>query len=298
LRLRSTAKDRSTGVKLRRVFAAALVVLAAGCSSVRIGYNNADTFLLYTLDNYLDLSGQQQQLVRDRLRTLLAWHRATQLRGSTDVSDGASKRLESRVSGEEIYALNLEMNRRLVLIGDQAAPDLAALALTLRQTQLDRFARKLAEDDAKVRREAARKGSLEQRLKRSVERTEEWFGSVSPRQLELIRNELATRPDSEDWWLHEREQRRADLLKVLQRIHTEQPTEHEAARWLREYFARIAEPQEPERRTRMTEFRHGNAELIAALINASSAEQKAVLVKKLHGYAEDFATLAAATGRG
>jgi len=273
------------------------VVLAAGCSSVRIGYNNADTFLLYTLDNYLDLSGQQQQLVRDRLRTLLAWHRATQLRGYSDVIEGASKRLESRVSGEEIYALNLEMNRRLVLIGDQAAPDLAALALTLRQTQLDRFARKLAEDDAKVRREAARKGSLEHRVKRSVERTEEWFGSVSPRQLELIRNELATRPDSEDWWLHEREQRRADLLKVLQRIHTEQPTEQEAARWLREYFARIAEPQEPERRARMTEFRHGNAELIAALINASSAEQKAVLVKKLHSYAEDFATLAAATGR-
>jgi len=292
----SRAKDRSTGVTLRTVFALALFAIAAGCSSVRVGYNNADTLLLYTLDNYLDLNRSQQQLARDRFRVLLAWHRSTQLHGYADLIEAAGKRIDGRVAADEVLALNLEMNRRLVAVGEQAAPDVAALALTLQPAQLDRFARKLAEDNTKTRREeAGRKRSFEHRTKRGIERAEEWFGSVSPRQEELIRNALAERPDSEDWWIHERELRRSDLLALLRRIHAEQPAVDEAARWMREYFAVLTEPRDPERRARMHEFRRGNAELIATLVNTASPEQKATLLKKLHGYAEDFTALASVT---
>lgn len=290
------AKDRSTGVTLRRWFALALCVAAAACSSVRLGYNNADTLLLYTLDTYLDLNEQQEELVRERMRVLLAWHRATQVRGYAEFLEAAGKRLDNRVSSDEIFAFNVEMNRRLVMLGDRAAPDLAALALTLQPAQLERFARKLADDDSKNRREAGATGakrSLERRAKRNTERAEEWFGSVTPQQHELIRAALATRPDGEDFWVREREQRRQDLLRVLQRIQSERPATDEAARWLRDYFARLAEPTDGERRARMDEYRHANAELIASLVNAATPEQKAVLHKKLHGYAEDFASLAA-----
>jgi hypothetical protein len=267
---------------------------------VRIGYNNADTLLLYTLDNYLDLTGAQQQLVRDRLRVLLAWHRETQLRGYAELIEAARERVEERVGADEVFAFNLEMNRRLVRVGEQAAPDLAALALTLQPAQLDRFAKKLAEDNAKSRRESAIAGgkrSFEQREQKSLERAREWFGSVSPEQHELIHRTLVARPEGEDWWVHESEQRRNDLLVVLQRIQAQRPPAGEAAEWLREYFARLAEPQDPDRRTHMTEYRRGNAELIAGLINAATPEQKSVLLKKLNGYADDFAALAAADRR-
>jgi len=292
----SRARDRSTGVKLRTVFALALLTIASGCSSVRVGYNNADTLLLYSLDKYLDLNRPQQQLVRDRVRVLLAWHRSTQLHGYADLIEAAGKRIEGHVAADDVLALNLEMNRRLVAVGEQAAPDVAALALTLHPVQLDRFARKLAEDNIKTRREeSGSKRSFEHRTKRGIERAEEWFGSVSPRQEELIRDTLAARPDSEDWWVHERELRRSDLLALLRRIQAEQPTVDEAARWMREYFAMLAEPHDPARRARMHEFRRGNAELIAALINTASPDQKAALLKKLHGYAEDFTALASVT---
>ena len=292
----SRAKDRSTGVKLRTVFALALLAIAAGCSSVRVGYNNADTLLLYSLDKYLDLNRPQQQLVRDRVRVLLAWHRSTQLHGYADLIEAAGKRIEGHVAADDVLALNLEMNRRLVAVGEQAAPDVAALALTLQPAQLDRFANKLAEDNIKTRREeSGRKRSFEHRTRRGIERAEEWFGSVSPRQEDLIRDTLAARPDSEDWWVQERELRRSDLLALLRRIQAEQPTVDEAARWMREYFAMLAEPHDPARRARMHEFRRGNAELIAALINTASPDQKTTLLKKLHGYAEDFTALASVT---
>jgi len=279
---------------------ATAITFGAGCSSLRLGYNNADTFLLHTLDNYLDLNGKQQQLARDRLRVLLAWHRETQLRGYAELVEAAGKRVEAHVGADEVFAFNLEMNRRLVRIGDQAAPDFAALALTLQPVQLDRFEKKLAEDNAKSRRESAITGgkrSLEHREQKSLERAREWFGSVSREQRELIHRTLVARTEGEDWWVHESEQRRSDLLALLHRIQAQRPPVDEAAAWLREYFARLADPHDPDRRTHMTEYRRGNAELIAGLINTATSEQKSVLLNKLTGYADDFAALAAADKR-
>jgi len=299
----SRARNRNTGERLRRAFAlafAAAITFAAGCSSLRLGYNNADTLLLHTLDNYLDLNGQQQQLARDRLRVLLAWHRETLLRGYAELVEAAGKRVEARVGADEVFAFNLEMNRRLVRVGDQAAPDLAALALTLQPAQLDRFEKKLAEDNAKSRRESGITGgkrSLEHREQKSLERAREWFGSVSGEQRELIHRALVARTEGEDWWVHESEQRRSDLLALLHRIQAQRPPVDEAAAWLREYFARLAEPRDPDRRARMADYRRGNAELIAGLINTATPEQKSVLLQKLTGYADDFAALAAADKR-
>ena len=66
---------------------------------------------------------------------------------------------------------------------------------------------------------------------------------------------------------------------------------------MHEYFAFLTDPQDPQRRARMNEYRRGNAELIAALVNVASTQQKAVLIKKLQGYSEDFAALAADTSK-
>ena len=268
---------------------------------MRVGYNTADTLLLYTFDKYFDLNGSQQTQLREKIRALLAWHRATQLRGYADLLEAASKQVEGHVAADDVLAFNLEMNRRLVLIGDRAAPDLATLALSLETPQVERFATKLADDNAKTRREAMAsdgRHSLEQREKRGVERAEEWFGYVSPQQLALIREALATRPDSDAWWQYEREQRRSDLLHLVRQIQSERPSNEEGARRLRDYFAHLAEPADAERRARMAEYRRGNAELIAALIDAASAEQKATLLKKLRGYADDCLNLAASAARG
>ena len=297
----SRAKDRSTGALVRWIFALALVAVAAACSSVRVGYNSADTLLLYTFDRYFDLDAPQQTLLREKIRALVAWHRATQLRGYADLLEAASRQVEGHIAADDVLAFNLEMNRRLVLIGDHAAPGLATLALSLEPFQVERFATKLADDDAKMRREVSAsdgRPSLERREKHGVERAEEWFGSVSPQQLALIRQALATRPDSDEWWQYEREQRRSDLLHLVQQIQFERPSIEEGARRLRDYFAHLAEPADAERRARMAEYRRGNAELIAALINAASAEQKATLLKKLRGYADDCLTLAASAARG
>ena len=60
---------------------AGLLVLAllAGCSANRFLYNRADTFVRWAVDDYVDLTSEQQQRFDDNLDVLLDWHRRAEL---------------------------------------------------------------------------------------------------------------------------------------------------------------------------------------------------------------------------
>lgn len=295
------ASNRSTGLRAHRLAAIALLALVAACSTLKLGYNNADSLLVFALDSYFDLDDEQERLARERARTIVAWHRATQLRDYVELIETAGRRLETHIGADEVLAYYAEMNRRMLAIGERSAPDLAALALTLTPAQIAHFADKLAQDSAKARRQMERdggRGALEARVKTAVGRVKDWFGSVTPEQERLIRASLAQRPGGHAWWMAERERRQRELIDILQRIVAERPAPEQAARWFEQYFARLTQPADPERHAELQRFRLGNAELIASLINAASPAQKRALLKKLRGYAEDFTTLAASGARG
>jgi hypothetical protein len=272
-------------------------LLLGACSAMRIGYNNADSLIVFSLDDYLDLSSEQSDLARERAGALMNWHRSTQLRDYAQVIDAARARIEGPVTASEVLTFNEALNNRLAAVGDQAAPDLAQLALTLSQAQLDRLTRKLTSDTSKARRELVKfagKETIDDRVKRYAERVEDWFGSVSPAQREVLRSALLQRPAAAEWWIDERERRQRELIRVLRRIQSEQPSTAVATTWLRGYFAELRSSSDAQRRAKMEEFRRTNAELIATLINSASPAQRAHLSAKLGGYAEDFSALAEA----
>ncbi|HEU0202525.1 MAG TPA: DUF6279 family lipoprotein, partial [Burkholderiaceae bacterium] len=268
--------------------------------SVRLGYNNADTLVLYLLNSYLDLDETQQRVARDGTRALLDWHRRSQLAEYVTFIDSAQVQLEGPVAPRQVLAFTLGFNQRLAAIGEQAAPTIAALALTLQPEQLERLEKKLAQDLKKARREVVRYSggdAVGERTRIYAERVENWFGSVSDAQLALIRESLATRTGGDQWWLEERAQRQRELLVLARRIQDEQPTAETAAQWVREYLVTLREPPTPERRARIEAWRLGNAELVTQLVNTADAEQKRHLLGKLRGYAEDFNALATEANR-
>jgi hypothetical protein len=298
-RARVLAATASLGGHARRFLLVSVAVLLAACSQLKLGYDNADTLLAYSLDSYLDLDDEQQRLANERIGALHRWHRATQLPGYVQLLDDAQKKVAGPVSAADVIEFNAGIRRSLAAIGEQAAPDLARLALTLKPAQVDRLAGKLARDTSKARRELvgfAGAESLEQRVERYCDRAEDWFGSVSRAQRELIRTSLARRPDTQEAWLQEREHRQRELVAVIARIRAEQPRPEVATAWLREYFAQLAEPGDPARRARLAQVREGNAELVARLINSATPAQRAALKKKLLGYVDDLGALAAKAG--
>lgn len=296
--------NRSTGIARRwpgggawRCLWLTLFVLTiAACSSLRLGYNNADTLLLYMLNSYLDLDDSQQQLAREGTRALLDWHRGSQLTEYARFIDDAQAQLERPVEPRQVLTFTLGFNERLATIGEQAAPTLARLALTLRPEQLERLEKKLAQDLRKARRELVRHSganAIGERTRLYAERAEDWFGSVSEAQRALIRASLAARSGGDQWWLEEKALRQRELLALARRLQQEQPAVEVGAQWVREYLVSLREPPAPERWMQIEAWRLGNAELVAQLVNSADAEQKRYLLEKLRGYAEDFSALAA-----
>ena len=299
---RLPSRPTALGRHARRFVAVSSLLLVAACSSIKLGYNNADTLLVYALDSYLDLDDRQSELARERVRTLMAWHRSTQLAGYAQLMDDAQRRFATSaapVAADEVLALQAEMNARIARVADQAAPDIALLATTLTPAQIDRMADKLAADAAKAQREAAKPGAqdIDARVKRYADRARDWLGALSPAQREIVRASLAARPDGNAFWQVESERRRELLLSLLRRVHTERASAEQTATWLREYFAELAEPRDPTRRATVLAWRRANAELMAQLVNSATPEQRVALGKKLRGYAQDFSALATEAGR-
>ena len=287
--------SKSPLASLRRWLLLAALLLASCSAGVRLGYNNADTLLVYTIDGYIGLSPEQEQLVKERAGTLIAWHRATQLRDYAQLVETTRRRLDGPVTAADVLAFSDAINARLAAVGARAAPDLAQLALTLTPEQIARMQRKLASDNAKARRELvqlAGKETLDDRARRYAERADFWFGSLTREQMEVVRASLAKRPDGAGWWLDERERRQRELIALVQRIQAERPSEEVATGWLRAYFAQLQLPADAERRARVIEFRAVNAELVAQLVNAATPEQKAKLSNRLASFAQDFVALA------
>jgi Family of unknown function (DUF6279) len=291
------ATQAGTSRAVRRFLVVSVALLVAACSSIRLGYNNADTLLLYAVDSYVDLDDEQETLARERIAELHRWHRQTQLDAMAQLLRGMRGKLGGEASAADVQAIYAEFNATMATLGERAAPDLAALALTLAPAQIDRLRGKLADDSSKARRELVRFAgpeSAEQRVERSIERVEDWFGSVTDAQRTIIREAVARRPGGQSWWQGERERRQAELVALLQRIRTEQPPAATATQWIRSHFAALTMPTDPERREQIVAMRQANSEVIAKLVSSATPQQRAALSKKINGYLVDVETLAAA----
>jgi len=280
---------------LHRLALGLFALLIAACSTVRLGYNYADTLLLHSLERYVSLTSEQEQLVKRRVAALMDWHRATQLTDYAAFIQGARGRLDgSVVAPAEVLALNEGLNTRMAALGERAAPDAAALALTLTPAQIDQVERKLVDDNVKARKQSAQevRQEVDARAKKYAERAEFWLGKISEQQVRLVRASLAGRPADSLYWIEARERRTKELVAVLRRIEAERPSEAVAANWFRAYFRELARPSDADQRARAEAFRRDNARLIAQLVNSASLEQRAHLDRKLSGFESEFVQLA------
>jgi hypothetical protein len=282
----------------RLLLLALFALLFAACSTIRLGYNNADTLLLHALDRYVTLTDEQERLVRQRVGSLMAWHRATQLTDYAAFIQHTRTRLDGGVSPAEVLEFNAGLNARLAALGERAAPDAAALALTLTPAQIDQVERRLIDDNVKARKESAQelKQAVDERAKKYAERSEFWLGKLSEQQLQIVRASLADRPVDSLYWIEARERRTRDLVAMLRRIQAERPSVEVAANWFRAYFRELARPSNADQRARAEAFRRDNAQLVAQLVNSATPAQRAHLDRKLSGFAAEFVQLAAARG--
>ncbi|GIZ51926.1 DUF6279 family lipoprotein [Noviherbaspirillum aridicola] len=282
---------------LARLCLLLLLGLLAGCSALRFGYANGDTFLYWWLDGYVDFTDAQKPWVKRDIDQLLAWHRKTQLPDYARLLAGVQQKLASQASADEVLAEYAQIRKRADVAIERALPHLTELALSLEPEQIAHLERKFASNNDSYRKEYLR-GSVEDRqrlrFKKVMKQAEYWFGNFSDEQEARIRAASDARPLDNEIWLAERQRRQQEMLKMLKKLRAEQPSREAAQAMLRDYAqASFDNFTYAEHRQFFDGTRQGMAEMIATIINIATPQQREHASQRLQKWIDDSRALAA-----
>ncbi len=262
------------------------LVLLSGCSVTRVAYNNADVFLRWQANSYFDFQGEQSEALDRGLAAFLAWHRARALPKYVPIGEEAAARMLRGVKREDLeWSYDAARDQIREALG-AAAGEVAALLDRLSAEQIGHLERRLVEENRKFAKEQVQ-GSVEQRqerrVKRNVERLEEWFGSLSDAQLERVRRYSARAPLSAELRERDRKRRQAEFVAMLRA----REATRRLARWAQDWEA----GREP---AYVAASRATHAEYVGLLLDLDrtlSAEQREHAARRLQRYAGLFESL-------
>lgn len=274
-----------------RLLPAIFLLLVAGCSLTRIAYDNADTALRFTLSEYFDLDGAQSGELKVRVVRLHQWHRASELPVYAALLHEAARRAEKGITAPDVAWGIGNLRARYRRFAAETAGELAPVLATLGTAQLAALEHRFAESNEKYAKEYLPADPARRRRAqagRTIRRFEDFTGDLTPDQRARIERfvaaheaHFALRFEDRQRWQHDavallRAQRRADELgRGLAELFT-RPELRRSEDWVRQ-----------EKR-----WEDDLAQLIVDLDGTLTPKQRAHVVRRLDGYADDCAVLA------
>ena len=289
----STRVFRSTRIAAFGL-AAVMALGVAGCGLVKTGYRNGDTVGLFMMSRYLDLTSEQKEYVKPKLRSLLAWHKSTQLPDYAALATELQKKAQAQITAAEVAALAEQSRRRAYTTVNHALPDMADIALQLTPANVKALQTKFEEDDEKYRDEYL-KGDLEKRQKaryeKTLERVEEWYGKFGREQRATIRRLSDARPLDNEALLAERQRREGEVIAMLNRVEREKPSRDAVIAMLKGITDRFEQSPDPERRAFVESLHAATNEMNAQIHNLATPQQRTRAAAKLQEWIDDFRAL-------
>ena len=280
---------------LFRIIGALLLALLAGCSAVQTGYNHAPSLVYWWLDGYIDFNADQAEPVRASLETLQAWHRREELPAYASLLQRMRQDSAQVITPEQVCGHLTQVRQHLQRLGAQAADGLTAFAPTVQTAQLQHLERQFDKHNRRWREEwldGTAEELLQRRLKRTLERYEDFYGRLDPAQRNLLRERLASSGFDPRLAWAERLRRQQDLLRVLQEHRQGERPAHVKAGMLA-LVQRSLEPPEPAMRAGYEQMLREGCRSLAELHNGSSPEQKQRMASRLQAYENDVRALIA-----
>ncbi len=286
---------------LRLLAVALLLGLLAACSLGRLGYDNGDTIAYWWLNGYLDFDTSQRPWVRQRIDTLFAWHRHTQLRTYVPILTTARQQLDRTVTKADVMSVYDDITKAIDRTVEQAAPDLADLAMAMNADNMEALKKKFDATNRKFRKDyldGDREERQEHRYKLVMEWAEYWFGDFSDEQEVIIRRASDARPLNNEFWVEDRKERQQALFALLDHIHRDKLSHEAATVLIKTYIADnflTRSEASPEMQTFFAASKDGLAQLTVTIVNLTTPKQRAHAKEKLQQWVDDFNTLSTQT---
>lgn len=281
---------------MKRWIAVFLVVLLAGCSTLKLAYNHSPSWFSYQLDVYLDLDDAQESVLSTQLDALHAWHRHHALPAYAQTLREWSQQVASghRFSVEDVLKGQQQIEQELLRIGSQIAAEITPVVQGLTPRQIEHLQSKLEKSNREYQNkyltasmnEARRK---KERLEELEERYENWLGKLTKEQKARLSSVVDRQLFGPMLWSQERQARQRAMLSLIaeSRSMTAEQTQHA---W-KSYFDSLSTYRVPELESRRLMIRSAWAEVTADMLNMMTEQQRQFLQKKLLGYANDFQVL-------
>jgi Family of unknown function (DUF6279) len=272
-------------LKVTLVFAAAW--LLAGCTALRLAYDNADTYLLFRAKSYLDLDAKGSDELDERIDEFFAWHRKNALPQYARVSDEAAKRLAKGLSREDLVwgydSLVAHARQSLRFAAERVAPLLDRLT----PQQVAYMEKRFAEDNRKFAREYLRGSEAERRKRRArrlEERLEDWVGNLSSVQAQKVKQFSERTPLYDELHAKDRQRMQAEFVDMIRK--------REAQKRLPDWIANWERGRDPAHLAASERFRQEYLALLLELDKTLAPEQRNRAAATFRRYAEDFRVLA------
>jgi hypothetical protein len=273
-------------LKVTAAFAAAAWLLA-GCTALRLAYDNADTYLLFRAKSYLDLDAKGSDELDERIDEFFAWHRRTALPQYARISEEAAKRVTRGLSREDLVwgydSLVAHARQGLRFAAERVAPLLDRLT----PQQVAHMEKRFAEDNRKFAREYLRGSEAERRKRRArrlEERLEDWVGNLSSVQAEKVRQFSERTPLYDELRAKDRQRMQAEFVDMIRK--------REAQKRLPDWIANWERGGDPAHLAASERFRQEYLALLLELDKTLAPEQRNRAAATFRRYAEDFRVLA------
>jgi hypothetical protein len=273
-----------------------LTAVLAGCSAIKLGYNNLDDIAYWWLDRYLDFNEDQSRRVREDLTRLQQWHRREELPEIGIILQRMEQLAPDEVSPAQACSFVPQWRDRLNALADRAEPAIVTLAMALTPDQLVHLERTYQKKIAEYRNEWVDLTQAElwdKRTKQFRERSEMIYGRLDESQRVVMRQRVERSIFDASRLLAERKRRQQDALQTLRKVAGQPLSLSEARALVHGLVQRAIDPPEPAARKYQDALIEEGCGNLSALHNSTSAEQRQAAARRLRAYQRDLRELAA-----
>lgn len=266
-----------------------LLLALPGCSTVRVVYDNADTYLRWRASHYLDLDSEMADELEERIAAFMAWHRLQALPKYAQLLDEAGQRFERHLTPVDLNwgydSIITQAKESLRMAAVQGAP----LLDRLDPKQIANLERRLADDNRRFARENLRGDERERRKRRTertAERVEDWVGRLSKAQLERVAQYAERAPLLDDFRAHDHKRVQGEFLAIVRA--------HEAKKRLPEFAVNWDRGRDPAYLAALEASRKEFYAMLLDLERSLTPEQRKRAQGELQRYAGEFRSLSRA----
>jgi len=196
-------------------------------------YNHIDWFLLWKIDDFFDLSSEQETLLEPVIQEHLKWHKKEGLLQHIEFLQALQERMQHPLTPEDVDWFVEAYQQQLYLLFGRIISDMARFVVTLPPEQIQYFEQTLEKSNKKLKERLAllTEEWLQLRAEKTVEYLEDWVGDLSDDQVAEVIRLSKTIPDTFEYWYNRRIKRQQHFIGMLRSRKTRAEIEQTLQNW-------------------------------------------------------------------